>query len=309
MLHRYLTLLIAVALLFLIISCEKQMEPSSSANGSWQIMESGTNVHLNSVWGTSSSNVYAVGDDGVVLHYDGNTWSPMDINKSEPVYDIWGSSQNDIYIVGNNQLFMHYDGTEWTDVPGNINGVRINGCNENDVVVMGGYIQHFNGTAWDSIAYGAENDVWCNCDPIHPSIPHEKGDLIVLSSYYAIRVIEDENMQSILARDMYIINEVWGKSLNSLHLCANNGRIGYYDGESIKLVHRLFDYSINFNSISGFSYTSIFTVGSKGYSMYYDGLSWVFVATGVSADLNKVWCTPDNVAFAVGDRGTILKSQ
>jgi hypothetical protein len=40
-------------------------------------MTSGTGAHLMSVWGTSSNDVYAVGSNGTILHYDGTAWSQM----------------------------------------------------------------------------------------------------------------------------------------------------------------------------------------------------------------------------------------
>ena len=36
-------------------------------------------INLNAVAGTSSSDVWAVGDAGVVLHYDGKSWSRMSV--------------------------------------------------------------------------------------------------------------------------------------------------------------------------------------------------------------------------------------
>jgi hypothetical protein len=40
-------------------------------------MKTGTVPHLRAVWGSSESEVYAVGDDGTILHYDGSTWTAM----------------------------------------------------------------------------------------------------------------------------------------------------------------------------------------------------------------------------------------
>lgn len=34
-------------------------------------------VDLTGVWGTSSSDLFAVGSGGTVLHYDGSAWSDM----------------------------------------------------------------------------------------------------------------------------------------------------------------------------------------------------------------------------------------
>jgi len=51
---------------------------------------------LSAIWGTDSTNIYAAGYGGVVLHYDGNSWEPVDVPlpdntaKSMPVSDKFG---------------------------------------------------------------------------------------------------------------------------------------------------------------------------------------------------------------------------
>src|SRR5437867_1758711 len=55
---------------------------------------------LQSVWGTSGSDVYAVGRLGTILHYDGGTW--RSVLSTGQWYDwlegIWGSSPQDVYV-------------------------------------------------------------------------------------------------------------------------------------------------------------------------------------------------------------------
>jgi len=52
-------------------------------------------------WGSSASDVFAVGYKGTVLHYDGNTWSEMIIPGGRcSLIDIWGSSSSDVFATG-----------------------------------------------------------------------------------------------------------------------------------------------------------------------------------------------------------------
>jgi hypothetical protein len=56
--------------------------------------------HLSGVSGTSSSDVFAVGHDGAILHYDGTGWSEMTSGT-----DVWregvrGTAAGDVYAVG-----------------------------------------------------------------------------------------------------------------------------------------------------------------------------------------------------------------
>ena len=62
------------------------------------------------IWGSSSTDVYAVGDGGTILHYDGNTWSNMPSGTSDTLSAVWGSSSSDVYTVGTNGIILHYSG-------------------------------------------------------------------------------------------------------------------------------------------------------------------------------------------------------
>ncbi|UCG85716.1 MAG: glucosyltransferase-I, partial [Gemmatimonadota bacterium] len=60
----------------------------------WSGMTSGTQSVLTGVWGTSSTDIYAVGGDGVILHYDGTAWS--DVWSGPGVSGVWGTSPTDV---------------------------------------------------------------------------------------------------------------------------------------------------------------------------------------------------------------------
>ena len=84
----------------------------------WSEMDSGTEQYIWGVWGTSSTNVYAVagkiaGEECVILHYDGISWPDMGCIASERLEGIWGSSENDIFVVGNGGTILHSDGYSW----------------------------------------------------------------------------------------------------------------------------------------------------------------------------------------------------
>jgi len=63
-----------------------------------------TDVDLNAVWGTSPDDVWAVGDAGVVLHFDGQKWSRMKIaglgNRRPDLYAVWAPEPGHVWIGG-----------------------------------------------------------------------------------------------------------------------------------------------------------------------------------------------------------------
>src|SRR5262245_4335061 len=59
---------------------------------------------LNGVWGTSTSDVFAVGEDGVWWHRDAGGWSVVhsdpDVAFQYDLYGLWGASATNVFAVG-----------------------------------------------------------------------------------------------------------------------------------------------------------------------------------------------------------------
>jgi hypothetical protein len=59
--------------------------------------------HLRDLWGSSPSDVYAVGPQ-VLLHYDGSSWIKI---SSEGGNRVWGTSRNDVFVLRANEI-LHF---------------------------------------------------------------------------------------------------------------------------------------------------------------------------------------------------------
>jgi hypothetical protein len=55
-------------------------------------------VGVNKLWGTSSNDIYAVGNNGLIAHYDGRSWSKIESGTELQFLDIYGSG-NEILAV------------------------------------------------------------------------------------------------------------------------------------------------------------------------------------------------------------------
>jgi hypothetical protein len=65
---------------------------------------------LNAVWGTSKTDVWAVGSSGAILHYDGGAWTSTQSEHLETFFDVWGSSPTDVWVVSSMSLILHSTG-------------------------------------------------------------------------------------------------------------------------------------------------------------------------------------------------------
>ena len=79
-------------------------------------MESGTEEYLLSIWGTSEDNIYVVGDNAIMLHYDGKKWSTIEPIKNEYFTKVKGLGPDQVYVTGENGTVIKFDGKEWSDM-------------------------------------------------------------------------------------------------------------------------------------------------------------------------------------------------
>ncbi len=128
-----------------------------------------------SVWTWASFEAWACGDNGVILHWDGNTWTPVvNSGTTQQLLSIWGRSPTDIWAVGAGGTIVHYDGTKWTLQPSGT-AATLTGVAGAGAVVWacgdGGVMVRHNGFVWqlqanvvntalnEIFALGV-NDVW-----------------------------------------------------------------------------------------------------------------------------------------------------
>src|SRR5438445_3430450 len=70
--------------------------------------------HLHSAWGSASNDVWAVGEGGTILHWDGTAWSASASGTGNLLYSVWGSASNDVWGVDDRGTILHWDGTAWS---------------------------------------------------------------------------------------------------------------------------------------------------------------------------------------------------
>lgn len=128
----------------------------------WSLVEERW-THLTGIWGTGGTDVWAVGAGGVILRFNGTSWSAIPSGTGETLTDVWASAANDAWVVGHNNTLLHWDGTAWSSVlasSGSVDFLQVQGIGPNQALVLdfSGAMLDWNGSTLGS--YGGEQSGW-----------------------------------------------------------------------------------------------------------------------------------------------------
>jgi hypothetical protein len=72
-----------------------------------------TQSRLRAVWGSAANDVFAVGDTGTVLRYDGIAWRAFPRPTARDLRALWGRGPTEVYAVGDSGTVLRYNGVTW----------------------------------------------------------------------------------------------------------------------------------------------------------------------------------------------------
>lgn len=276
-----------------------------------------TTEGLSDVWGSSGSDVFAVGTNATILHYDGSGWNSMPTPAAVAFYSVtgvWGTSSTNVFAtVGGYSGYgaiLRYNGSLWsvvleTDEP--MNHVWGSGPDDVYAVGYGSILAHWDGTSWStnglsaatgnspiplSAIWGSSgSDIFVACQD--GFILHHNG------SGWSPTFSDDWNMPSFYG--------VWGSSGSDVFVVGLERRILHYDGTGWTEMETG---SGILRDVWGSSGSDVFTVGTGGTIRHYDGDTWSAVeglpASASTKDLFGIWGSSDSDIFVVGSGGLIL---
>ena len=304
---------------------------TNSAEAGWSEMDSGTTYFLYKVWGSSSNDVFAIGEDvadythdHIIIHYDGSEWSEVYHTSTYTLNGIWGSSSSDVYVAGystederwGSGIVLHYDGSSWSEIMdeydhfGTKYGFDTIWCSSpTDIFTLGDngwdfQIIHYNGSAWAIVWTSDEMgeyersflDIWGSSSSdvfvSGKSIIHYDGSTWSKMVSDTIKTIDGDNIWGLSSGDIYTDG---GGPTEILH----------YDGSTWSKMESPI-YLTYKNSIWCSSPSNIFLPAEDGHVYYYDGSDWSDIETGTDNDLNDIWGSSATDVFVVGDYGVVI---
>ena len=287
--------------------------------GSWSAMSIPTTAQLHGIWGSSPTQIFAVGAAGTVLEFDGSSWTSLASGVSDKtLWDAWGSSPSDVYAASG--PLVHYDGGSWSagSAPTNLFGVW--GSSSSDVYFSGdrGTLFHYDGkSTWTPIATGTSSplfSIW-GSSATNIFIVGLNGTAL----HYDGQTITSINLPNVTLEPngaTEALGAVWGSSANDVWIGGGftSGDVWHFDGakwtkSTLWTIPGSMGQGVN--GIWGTSSSDIWAVGESS-AYHFDGSTWTSVPLPVSATLLHVWGSGSLDVFATGvasGSGVVLRYQ
>ena len=271
----------------------------------WLKVETGTTQSLGAVWGTSASDVWAVGASGTILHYNGTSWSSVPSGTTRHLGAVWGTSPSDVWAAGTGGIILHYDGTSWSSVPSGTTEslADVWGSSSTNVWAVGSEvtIRHYDGTRWSGTSCGGGycgyfRDIWGSS----ASAIWGVGGWFGSGAIWYYDGTEWERFAQNPANAP--LSSVWGSSPYDVW-AVGVSHILHYNGATWSLVP---SGHTGLQGVWGSSPSDVWAVGLSGLIAYWDGSPWRRVLSGTTEHLFDIWGSSATNVWAVGAGGTIL---
>jgi len=227
---------------------------------------------LYAVWGSDRAHLFAVGQLGTPLRFDGSAWTHASSGTREAFRSVWGASPEDVWAIGDQSGIVHFDGMEWSVQPlpdttmQRVDGGRLPvlgslaGTTRTNVwaVGEGGTIVHFDGARWSN---------------------PESGTSATLRSVFTSQ--EDD---------------AWA--------VGDAGAVVHFDGTTWAPDTKA-GLVVNLLGVHGTAKNDVWAVGAQGTVGHFDGTKWTKVVVDAATTLRTVVADSSDSVWTAGDNGSV----
>ncbi|HVH10115.1 MAG TPA: Ig-like domain-containing protein [Gemmatimonadales bacterium] len=263
---------------------------------------------LSSLWALASNLVFAVGDGGTILLYDGTSWGPL-CSGTTNALNAMGPGR---YVVGAGGTILAWTPAQHAWIAESSGtAVALYGLARTPpggtivTVGAGGTILHLTGTSWSPQASGTTNPLY------------SVGKVPLMAANYAVGAqgtilyYDGLTWQTVVSPTTQDLFFVVVAALTNVYAVGAAGTGLHWDGATWSALAmgttaalRAIDiaYDSTFTKITGF-----FAVGDAGTIVHSsDGATWTVQTSGTSTDLAAVGAVSATDVFAAGAGGTIV---
>jgi hypothetical protein len=259
---------------------------------------------LTGVWGSSASDVWAVGG-GSIRHRLAGTWTWEPTPGGIPLADVWGASATDVWAVGDSGI-AHFDGEAWTRSAGAAIPLRsVWGSSPTDVWAGGDdQVAHWDGSSWTtmSLPIGHVADVWGS----------SAANVFAVGEDGQIRRWDGSAWTTMASGTAVALSGVWGSGPGDVYAVGIAGTVLHYDGNAAGSWTTVATPASEFASIEavwGSGPGDVYILADAGASVvHWDGASWRKLTTFpfVGARMLALWGSGPHDIYAAGNDGRVV---
>jgi hypothetical protein len=279
--------------------------------GAWTSQDSGTTSTLRGLWGVVmerdgavAENIFAVGDNGTILHSTGDgAWHAEDAGGNEELTGVWGSSLDHVVVTTANGILVSNKAGLWapfTLAPPNLSCVW--GTSDTNVYIGGEGLLHLFD---DKLTL--ETDAG-----LHPLGIYGFGSDNIYAvgtlggSAFIVHSLGNGAWPLQLTLGGGQLNAIWGSGQTDLYAVGTDPLIAHSSGDG-KWIEQHVGIGSPVNAIWGSSESDVYAV-STGAILHSDGNGdWKAVNVGASdTSWNGIWGSNPNDVYVVGSGGAIV---
>jgi hypothetical protein len=258
---------------------------SSAPAPAWHVVLHDLTPTLLSAWGTSPTDVFAVGGPrgngtpSAVLHYDGSAWTDLHVGGTDTFWWVAGTSHDDVWMVGENGRIEHFDGSGFRSYTSGTTATLYGvwPAAQNDVWAVGGTPTQGSAAPNDVVLH-YDGDAW-----VPSPLPQTLGRAFF--KVWGVRTTDDDGPHT----QIWIVGEygtIWHQAAGTWTLEADSPPLA----------------TGNLTTVNGSGLTEVLAVGGQDV-LEWDGTSWSREDVQVENVVNGVSFGAPGMAAIVGSAG------
>jgi hypothetical protein len=282
----------------------------------WCPVEPAIPATLRAMTGTGSNDLWAVGEAGTLLHWNGTNLTRVPVNSHGDIADVYAAAPNDVWAIGLPHALYHFDGSAWSTVAVstfNSMPIRMSGHGASTIWTLefGGRTHRYDGSTWTSftlpvsssvymytIWVAGPDDVWAGGGS--NSLFHFDG-----ASWNAVTSPSSDASNTFVG--------IWGAASNDVWF-TNGSTAWHWNGSTFTTGSGSLSYGGFVEPLWGLASNDVWSPGGNGYLDHYDGTTWAHVnvnlastsyspsgLSGFSATASDVWFTSIYGGLVHGD--------
>ncbi len=267
--------------------------------GAWSAVDPGGGGYFVAVGGTSPTDVWTVGQRGLMQHWDGVHWSARGSVDNDTLMGAWAASATAAFAVDSAGRALRYDGTAWTATQTADTILwGVGGTAANDVWTVGTKVSHFDGQTWSTVlattGYEQSAAVWASA----------ANDVWVTGDDGAAYHWDGTSFSSSSGPTGVGVMALWGAAANDVW--ALTGLTWHYDGGKWTRVDSSAA-GASLYAVWGTASTNVWAVGATGHVARWQGLGWA-AAPGppTTDDLLAIWGAGPTAIYVASRTGAIF---